>query len=46
MMFCFCIVPILGHVASIVSMKFYPLTTEKMVEIQEELKKRHGQNVG
>lgn len=46
MMFCFCIVPILGHVASIISMKFYPLTTEKMVEIQEELKKRHDQNVG
>ncbi|MEG0878913.1 MAG: MFS transporter, partial [Oscillospiraceae bacterium] len=28
-MFCFCIVPILGHIASIVAMKFYPLTTEK-----------------
>lgn len=37
-MFCFCIVPIIGHVCSIVAMKFYPLTTEKMAEIQEKLK--------
>ncbi|MEG0877893.1 MAG: MFS transporter [Oscillospiraceae bacterium] len=36
-LFCICIVPILGHIASIISMKFYPLTTEKMVEIQSEL---------
>lgn len=34
MMFCFCIVPIIGHICSIVAMKFYPLTKEKMVEIQ------------
>lgn len=40
MMFCFCIVPILGHVASIIAMKFYPLTTEKMKEIQKELQER------
>lgn len=39
-MFCFCIVPIIGHIFSIVAMKFYPLTTEKMEEIQVELKKR------
>lgn len=39
-MFCFCVIPILGHIASIISMKFYPLTREKMEEIQEELKKR------
>ncbi len=39
-MFCFCIVPIIGHIASIVAMKFYPLTTEKMVEIQAELVSR------
>lgn len=37
MMFCFCIIPIVGHIASIISMKFYPLTKEKMVEIQAEL---------
>lgn len=39
-MFCFCIVPIIGHIFSIIAMKFYPLTTEKMEEIQVELKKR------
>lgn len=39
-MFCFCIVPIMGHIASIVAMKFYPLTREKMEEVQEEIAKR------
>lgn len=40
MMFCFCIVPILGHVASVISMKFYPLTREKMAEIEKTLEER------
>lgn len=40
MMFCFCIVPVLGHICSIVAMKFYPLTTEKMADIQKELARR------
>ena len=39
-LFCFCIIPILGHVASIVAMKFYPLTKEKMEEVQKELEQR------
>src|SRR5699024_10713713 len=29
--------PILGWVNSIIAMKFYPLTKEKMAEVQEEL---------
>lgn len=29
--------PVLGWVISIIAMKFYPLTKEKMVEVQEEL---------
>ena len=37
---CFCIVPIIGHVASIIAMKFYDLDKEKMEEVQEELAKR------
>ncbi|MGL6105511.1 MFS transporter [Romboutsia sp.] len=38
-MTCMYIVPILGHVASLVAMKFYPLTGEKMVEVQSDLEK-------
>lgn len=45
MMFCFCIVPILGHVASVIAMRFYPLTREKMVEIQEELERRKEEQI-
>jgi Na+/melibiose symporter-like transporter len=33
-LFCFIGIPILGWVATIISMKFYPLTEAKMVEIQ------------
>ena len=36
---CMYIVPIFGHVASLVAMKFYPLTAEKMVEVQRDLVK-------
>lgn len=32
----FCGMPILGWIASIIAMKFYPLTGEKMKEIEEE----------
>lgn len=39
-MICFCIVPILGHVATIIAMKWYDLDREKMVEIQAELETR------
>lgn len=39
-MICFCIVPILGHVATIIAMKWYDLDREKMVEIQAELENR------
>ncbi|MEG0823990.1 MAG: hypothetical protein RSG07_05745 [Erysipelotrichaceae bacterium] len=34
---CMYIVPILGHVASLVAMKFYPLDDKKMVEVQSEI---------
>ncbi|MGL5694058.1 MAG: hypothetical protein ACRCXA_08265, partial [Peptostreptococcaceae bacterium] len=34
---CMYIVPILGHLASLIAMKFYPLTSEKMAEIQSEI---------
>lgn len=37
---CFCGIPILGHIASIIAMKFYPLNSEKMAEIQAELHRR------
>lgn len=36
---CYCIVPILGHVASIISMKFYKLDKARMEEIQLALSK-------
>ena len=39
-MICFCIVPILGHVASIVAMRWYNLDRDKMDEIQQELDQR------
>ena len=39
-MVCFCIIPILGHVATIIAMKWYHLDKEKMAEIQETLEAR------
>ncbi|MGL4913765.1 MAG: MFS transporter [Romboutsia sp.] len=36
---CMYIIPIFGHIASLVAMKFYPLTAEKMVDVQEKLAK-------
>lgn len=39
-MSCFCGAPILGHIASIISMKFYDLTKEKMETIQISLKNK------
>ncbi len=34
---CFCLVPCLGHLATLIAMKFYPLTTERMAQIQEAI---------
>ncbi len=39
-MVCFCIVPILGHIATIIAMKWYHLDKAKMAEIQEVLEER------
>lgn len=39
-MFIYLGLPILGWIASLIAMKFYPLTNEKMSEIQAELAKR------
>lgn len=44
-MICFCIVPILGHVASVISMKYYHLDAQEMEKIQVELKRRKEQTV-
>ncbi|MEG2733320.1 MAG: MFS transporter [Hungatella sp.] len=41
-MVCFCIVPILGHVATVIAMKFYDLDAAKMAEIQAVLEERKG----
>lgn len=38
---CFCGIPILGHIASIIAMKFYELDGKRMEEIQLELSRRH-----
>ena len=38
------IVPILGHLASIIAMKFYPLTAEKMEEVQYEIEALKNKN--
>lgn len=43
---CFCIVPILGHIATLIAMRYYDLTKEKMEEIQRvigERKRVHGE---
>ena len=39
-MVCFCIVPILGHIATIIAMRWYNLDKVKMAEIQDELENR------
>ncbi len=39
-MFLFLGVPVLGWIASVIAMKFYPLDDVKMVEVQAELNKR------
>lgn len=39
-MICFCIVPILGHVATIIAMRWYNLDRDKMDEIQKALEQR------
>lgn len=41
-MICFCIVPILGHIATIISMKWYNLDKEEMAKIQTELEARRA----
>lgn len=41
-MICFCIVPILGHIATIIAMRWYNLDKEKMAEIQTELEARRA----
>lgn len=41
-MVCFCIVPILGHIATIIAMRWYNLDREKMAEIQNELENRRA----
>lgn len=41
---CMYIVPILGHLASIIAMKFYPLTAEKMEEVQYEIEALKNKN--
>lgn len=37
---CFCIVPILGHIATLIAMRFYDLTKEKMEEVQHTIVER------
>lgn len=37
---CFCGIPILGHITSLVAMKYYELDAERMEEIQAELERR------
>ena len=41
-MVCFCIVPILGHIATIIAMRWYDLDKDKMAEIQAELDRRRN----
>ena len=42
-MICFCIVPILGHIATIIAMRWYDLDKDKMAEVQNELEQRRVQ---
>ncbi|MGN1307863.1 MAG: MFS transporter [Faecousia sp.] len=37
---CFCGIPILGHIASLIAMKFYDLDDKRMAEIQAALQKK------
>ncbi|MGN1019757.1 MAG: MFS transporter [Aristaeellaceae bacterium] len=37
---CFCGIPILGHIASLIAMRFYDLDDKRMVEIQAALQRR------
>ena len=37
---CFCLVPCLGHLATLIAMRFYPLSKERMAEIQEAIKEK------
>jgi Na+/melibiose symporter-like transporter len=32
--------PLIGHVASLIAMKFYPLDSEKMADIQKQIEER------
>ena len=41
-MICFCIVPILGHVATVIAMRWYDLDKEKMEHIQKTLEQRRA----
>ena len=40
----FCGMPILGWIASIIAMKFYPLTGEKMKEIEDSIAETQQKN--
>ena len=44
-MICFCIVPIIGHVATVIAMHFYKLDHKKMEEVQQQLAERKAMNV-
>lgn len=44
-MACMFIIPILGHIASIIAMKFYPLDEIRMAEIQDEIQNVKNQNI-
>ena len=35
--FCFVGMPVIGWICNVIAMKFYPLTKEKMEEIQDEV---------
>ncbi len=37
---CFCGIPILGHIASLIAMRFYDLDDKRMVEIQAALRRK------
>jgi len=42
-MICFCGIPILSWLINIICMKYYPLTKEKMKEVQEEMRMMKGE---
>ena len=41
---CFCIVPIIGHIATVIAMHFYKLDHKKMEEVQQQLAERKAMN--